>query len=214
MEKIKENVKEILDQSIKNYLLNNPELDKYRLNKITDIWNDSEIKIIKNNEIWNWFNNEPRVWFKFKVYKLSQEVWSMTICYNIKTDRFNISHRLISKESPIRWKELFAIIEYFIKWISVTFPNLVWREMYSRQKQVINRAIDKLWFEIDYIHSNDLWKIRINNQNDERLETIDWYLLDDKNPIKWIIISKNMYSKDSIIKNLDWVVDIVLTKKL
>ena len=218
LSEMSENINILLDKAIVKYLSSDSLPEQCRLKKYIDIWNDFEMKIIKFDELFHRFYGDDKwKWFNIQIYKLGKSIWSISCTYNQNTDRFNLCHRLVSKECPIRWKELFESLSYFINWISAKFPNLKWREIYSRQKQVINRVTEKLWFEIDYDNSNDLWKIRINNPNDDRLQTIDVYILDKKDkPISWFIVSSDLFDKDEIpvLQNLDWVADIVLTKSL
>ena len=218
LSEMSENINILLDKAIENYFSSDSLPEQCRLHRSIEIWDDFEMKIMRFKGLFHRFYGDDKwEWFNIKIYNLGKSIWSISCVYNKNTDRFNLCHRLISKECPIRWKELFELLEYFIKWISVKFPNLKWREMYSRQKQVINRATDKLWFEIDYDNSNDLWKIRINNPNDDRLQTIDVYILDKEDkPLSWFIVSSDLFYKDEIpvLQNLDWVADVVLTRKL
>ncbi len=197
---------DFIKKSVDNYKLNDDVLiNEFNIQKF-------RIKLLKYNSDFATMVKNKWVWFIIFATDKNWNTWQLNVIYNKDTKRFNIVHRLVSKKSPLRWFQLFDIIQNFIVGILENFWECKWFEISVRQADVLWRSIDKLWFIIDYEQTNELWKLYLQNPHDHKLKTISVYIKDKDHKIDWAIVASGYYENNDIITNFNWVVNIVCNK--
>jgi len=167
-------------------------IDKYinwlKESTTIDIWNNQTLEFYDKENNW-WFNQiELQIIDKTKPID-KQKIWEL-IC-SIDWVKANLAHRLVQKESPLKWFELLQIIEQKIKEHEIKKLT-----MQCSQIDVVERW-KKQWFTIDENQSNKLAEEYLQNPQEFTVYDFDlnmWYKLHNVS-IKKSILQEIMLMK-------------------
>lgn len=174
---------------IENKVSEQNKLDNFTkiLKEKTDIniWNNQILKLYDKTNNW-WFNQiELQI-----INEINQEkIWEL-IC-GIDWDKANLAHRLVQKESQLKWFELLQIMEHQLKenWVKTL-------TMQCSQIDVVERW-KKQWFAINTDQSNKLAKEYLERPEEFTVYNFDlnmWHILNNvsikKNILQEILLKK------------------------
>ena len=118
---------------------------------IIDLWDNQTLRFYDKENNW-WFD---QIELQIIDETNQQKIWELI--YNIYWIKANLTHRLIQKESQLKWFELLKIMENKLKekWITELIMQCSQIDIVERWK--------KQWFNIDETKSNELVKEYLQN---------------------------------------------------